>query len=64
MTSTMMAPISALTIEPRPPPRLLPPSSAAVSARDLHAEAGVGAGAGQPRRVHEAGDADERARKT
>ena len=32
MTSTMIAPIAPLAIEPRPPPRLLPPTTAAVSA--------------------------------
>ena len=32
MMSTMTAPSSALATEPRPPPRLLPPSTAAVSA--------------------------------
>ena len=32
MISTMMAPMTALATEPRPPPRLLPPSTAAVSA--------------------------------
>ena len=33
MTSTMMAPISALAMEPRPPPSELPPTTAAVMAR-------------------------------
>ncbi|OIQ70355.1 hypothetical protein GALL_480350 [mine drainage metagenome] len=32
ISSTITDPISALTTDPRPPPRLLPPSTAAVSA--------------------------------
>ncbi len=42
MTRTMMAPIRPLTIEPRPPPRLLPPTTAAVSAKISEIEAGSG----------------------
>ena len=33
MTSTMMAPMTPLATEPRPPPSELPPTTAAVSAR-------------------------------
>ena len=47
MMSTMSAPITALATEPRPPPSELPPSTAAVSAVNLEADAGVGAGAAE-----------------
>ena len=60
-SETMIAPIRALPIEPRPPPTLLPPSSAAVTDRELEADAGVRAGAGKPRRVERAGEAGEQA---
>ena len=46
--------MTAFATEPRPPPSELPPSTAAVSADDFEADAGIGAGAAEARGEQEA----------